>query len=56
VVVSLNHRLNVLGYLNLAKYGDKYASSANVGMLDIVAALEWVRDNIGARQHRGVWR
>ena len=46
VVVSLNHRLNVLGYLNLAKYGDKYASSANVGMLDIVAALEWVRDNI----------
>jgi para-nitrobenzyl esterase len=48
VVVTLNHRLNILGYLNLAKYGDKYASSANVGMLDIVAALEWVRDNIGA--------
>ena len=48
VVVTLNHRLNVLGYLNLAGYGDKYASSANVGMLDIVAALEWVRDNIAA--------
>jgi para-nitrobenzyl esterase len=48
VVVTLNHRLNVLGYLNLAKYGDKYASSANVGMLDIVAALEWVRDNVTA--------
>jgi len=48
VVVTLNHRLNVFGYLNLAKYGDKYASSANVGMLDIVAALEWVRDNIAA--------
>src|SRR3984957_11491170 len=48
VVVTLNHRLNVLGYLNLAAYGDKYASSANVGMLDIVAALEWVRDNIAA--------
>ena len=48
VVVTLNHRLNVLGYLNLAEYGDKYASSANVGMLDIVAALEWVRDNIPA--------
>jgi para-nitrobenzyl esterase len=47
VVVSLNHRLNVLGYLNLAQYGDRYASSANLGMLDIVAALEWVRDNIG---------
>jgi para-nitrobenzyl esterase len=46
VVVSLNHRLNVLGYLNLAQYGDRYASSANLGMLDIVAALEWVRDNI----------
>jgi len=48
VVVSLNHRLNVLGYLDLSKYGDKYAGSANVGMLDIVAALEWVRDNIAA--------
>ena len=48
VVVTVNHRLNVLGYLNLAKYGEKYASSANVGMLDIVLALEWVRDNISA--------
>jgi para-nitrobenzyl esterase len=48
VVVSLNHRLNALGYLNLSHYGDKYASSANAGMLDIVAALEWVRDNIAA--------
>ena len=46
VVVSLNHRLNVLGYLNLAEYGSKWASSANVGMLDLVLALEWVRDNI----------
>jgi para-nitrobenzyl esterase len=46
VVVSLNHRLNVLGHLNLAQYGDRYASSANLGMLDIVAALEWVRDHI----------
>lgn len=46
VVVSLNHRLNLLGYLNLAEYGDRYASSGNVGMLDLVAALEWVRDNI----------
>jgi para-nitrobenzyl esterase len=48
VVVTLNHRLNVLGYLDLSQYGDRYASSANVGMLDIVAALEWVRDNIAA--------
>ncbi len=47
VVISLNHRLGVLGYLDLSNYGDAYASSANVGMLDIVLALEWVRDNIG---------
>jgi para-nitrobenzyl esterase len=46
VVVSLNHRLNAFGYLDLSKYGDQYAASGNVGMLDIVAALEWVRDNI----------
>lgn len=47
VVVSLNHRLAVLGYLNLAEIGGaKYASAANVGNLDLVAALEWVRDNI----------
>ncbi len=46
VVVTLNHRLNLLGYMDLSKYGEKYAQSGNVGMLDIVAALEWVRDNI----------
>lgn len=46
VVVSVNHRLNALGYLNLAEYGAKWASAANVGMLDLVASLEWVRDNI----------
>jgi para-nitrobenzyl esterase len=48
VVVTLSHRLNVLGYLNLAACGEKYASSGNVGMLDLVAALEWVRDNASA--------
>jgi len=48
VVVTLNHRLNVLGHLNLAKYGEKYATSSNAGMLDIVQALEWVRDNISS--------
>lgn len=48
VVVTVNHRLNVFGYLYLAELGgEKYAQSSNVGMLDIVAALEWVRDNIG---------
>ena len=46
VLVSLNHRLNVFGYLNLSKCGEEYASSANAGMLDLVAALEWVRYNI----------
>src|SRR6202140_4193721 len=47
VVVNHNHRLNVYGYLNLAHLGgEEYASSANVGMLDLVAVLEWVRDNI----------
>jgi para-nitrobenzyl esterase len=47
VVVTLNHRLNLLGFLDLSAYGDRYAESGNVGMLDIVAALEWVRENIG---------
>ena len=48
VVVTLNHRLNVLGFLDLSAYGEKYAHSGNLGMLDIVKALEWVRDNISA--------
>ncbi|MBL8237891.1 MAG: carboxylesterase/lipase family protein [Bryobacterales bacterium] len=48
VVVTRNHRLNIVGYLNLAEAGgEKYASSGNLGMPDIVAMLEWVRDNIG---------
>lgn len=46
VLVSINHRLGALGYMDLSAYGERYAHSANVGMLDIVAALEWVRDNI----------
>lgn len=39
VVVSVNHRLNVFGFLDLSAYGEKYADSANVGMTDIVSAL-----------------
>ena len=47
VVVTLNHRLNVFGFLHLGEiFGDEYASSGNAGLLDLVAALEWVRDNI----------
>src|SRR5499426_421818 len=47
VLVSVNHRLGVLGYLNLAEIGGaKYASAANVGNLDLIAALEWTHDNI----------
>ncbi len=46
VLVSLNHRLNVLGHLNLAAYGAQYAGAGNAGMTDIVLALEWVRNNI----------
>ena len=46
VVVSINHRLNVLGYMDLSFLGGKYANSVNLGMQDIVKALEWVRDNI----------
>ncbi len=48
VVVSLNHRLGVLGYLNLSEFGEPYAHSANLGQLDLVAALEWVRDHAAA--------
>ena len=42
VVVSVNHRLNVLGYLDLSPFGEKYQDSANAGNLDLIAALEWI--------------
>lgn len=49
VVVSTNHRLGLLGYLYLGELGgEEYATSGNQGMLDIVAALRWVRTNIEA--------
>jgi para-nitrobenzyl esterase len=48
VVVAVNHRLNILGHLDLSAIGgERYAHSGNAGVLDLVAALEWVRDNIG---------
>lgn len=47
VVVAINHRLGLFGYLYLGELGGaEYATSGNQGMLDIVAALRWVRDNI----------
>jgi para-nitrobenzyl esterase len=47
VVVTLNHRLNVFGYTFLGgAMGSDFEQSASVGLLDLVAALEWVRDNI----------
>src|SRR5580693_5170596 len=47
VVVSVNHRLNIFGFLHLADIGgERFAHSGNAGVLDLVAALEWVRDNI----------
>lgn len=47
VQVSVNHRLNALGFLDVSEIGGlDYAESANVGMTDLVAALRWVRDNI----------
>jgi para-nitrobenzyl esterase len=49
VVVGVTHRLNAFGFLYLAELGgEKYADSTNAGMRDIVAALEWTRDNIAA--------
>ena len=47
VSVTVNHRLNILGFLDLSEFGGPaYADSVNVGMTDLVAALRWVRDNI----------
>jgi para-nitrobenzyl esterase len=47
VVVSVNHRLNIFGFMHLADIGgERFAHSGNAGMLDLIAALEWVRDNI----------
>jgi para-nitrobenzyl esterase len=49
VVVSVNHRLNIFGFLHLADIGGSaWAHSGNAGMLDIIAALRWVHDNIEA--------
>ena len=46
VVVTINHRLNVLGFANLREFSGDFAASGDAGMLDIVQALKWVRSNI----------
>ncbi|MDD4070478.1 MAG: carboxylesterase family protein [Candidatus Izemoplasmatales bacterium] len=46
VIVSVNHRLNIVGYLDLTEYGSEYANSDNVGMDDILMALKWINNNI----------
>jgi len=49
VVITLNHRLNVFGYLHLAELGgQEFAGSGVAGLLDVVLALRWVRDNARA--------
>ncbi len=48
VVVTINHRLNGFGFLRIEDTDERFADAANTGMLDIVAALEWVRDNIAS--------
>jgi para-nitrobenzyl esterase len=46
VVVGVNHRLGILGFLDVSALGEEFADSGNVGMLDVVAALGWVSHNI----------
>ena len=47
VVVSITHRLNVLGFIHLAEIGgERFAGASNAGQKDIIAGLEWVRDHI----------
>lgn len=46
VVVSMNHRLNIIGTLDLSAYGAQYENSRHTGMADLVASLQWVQQNI----------
>ena len=46
VVITINHRLNVMGFANLSAFNSDFAASGQAGMLDIVHALKWVQNNI----------
>lgn len=46
VVITVNHRLNILGFLDMSGFGEKYWNSINAGLADLVAALRWVHENI----------
>ncbi len=46
VVVTINYRLGAWGFLDLRSFGARYRESANVGLLDQIAALRWVKQNI----------
>lgn len=46
VVITLNHRLNVFGYIHLEGEDERFSDSSSAGLLDIVAALQWIRDNV----------
>lgn len=46
VVITINHRLGVMGYLNIADWGEPFGQSGVAGMMDVVAALNWVRENV----------
>lgn len=46
VYCSINHRLGVFGFTDLSAFGEKYKDSGNAGLLDMVAALQWIHDNI----------
>ena len=52
VVVTVNHRLNILGYFDLSEYGERYHNSGNAGQADLVEALRWVPGMPGGRLQR----
>ena len=46
VVVTVNHRLNALGYLDVSEYGEDYQYSGNCGSVDMIASLKWVKETL----------